>query len=565
MSKSRHRAFSLVEVLLGLSVAAILAFLAVVTVARLVHSTQEQKLVSDAETLNRAVMAYVATGGDLSGLKTADEVLVAMKRQAASSERTPGLSGTVVDPRVSFVYESDGAGGSGGSRLYWNGKTHRFEVGRDREEAGIVSVSLDGGEPSTGGTAGDRKNPLLYAKDGNWIWEYTDAPLPEGLGPNQIGVNPIPDSNVPTPPAGPPRNGTRPLDPPMFSIRGGEFPRSDFALSLRLSDPNPAGSGQIFYSIDYGNWKPYTQPIAVHAGAVLAAQTISLKDDFTSSARVEETYRVRREALVAPSIQLSAAEFSDHLDTIGIRLVDANPGGTSELFFALSEPAGSPGARSGWTRYSGNLVALASAFPAGFTVHAYARAADPVVYLDSPSTQADAGANFTFEDPGDGDVLYVIDASGSMNAKVGTSSRFRLVQDALIEAIGRLRPGTRFSVVTFAGNLVWSSGTWDLVSATDQSKSEMIKQVNQFKTSSGTNYEVALSVPLKFKTKPQKVYFLTDGEPTGGTHFLDDVAALADAGIQVNTIGVDLKEAGERRLENIATLTGGVATMVSTK
>jgi prepilin-type N-terminal cleavage/methylation domain-containing protein len=565
MSSRRHRAFSLVEVLLALSVAAILAFLAVVTVARLVNSTQEQKLSSDAETLNRSVMAYIASGGGMAGLKTADEVLEAMKRPSSSAGRTPGLSGTVVDSRVSFVYDSSGSGGGRGPRLYWNGKLQRFEVAKDREDPGIVSVALDGGESLQGGNAAERNNPILYAKDGNWIWDYTDAPVPEGKGPNEINVNPVPDTEVPPPPPVPPRTGTRPLDPPAFSIRGGDFPRADFLLSLRLTDPNPVGAGQVFYSIDYGNWKSYSAPISVHAGAVVAAQTVSLKEDYTSSARVEQTYRQVREALLAPSIQLSATEFTDTLDTIGIRLSDPNPAGTSDLYFAFAEPGAAPGARSQWQLYKGDLVALSSVFPSGFTIHAYARARDATAYTDSPSAQGEAGANFTFEDPGDGDVLYVIDASGSMKANVGGSTRFRLVQDALVEAVGRLRPGTRFNVVTFAGNIVWSNGTWDLALATDESKKEMIKQVNLFKTSSGTNYEAALAVPLKFKTKPEKVYFLTDGEPTGGNHYLDDVAALSAAGIIVNTIGVDLKESSERRLENIATLTGGVATMVSTR
>jgi prepilin-type N-terminal cleavage/methylation domain-containing protein len=256
MSKRRHSAFSLVEVLLALSVAAILAFLAVITVARLVNSTQEQKLTSDAETLNRAVMAYIASGGDMAGLKTADEVLEAMKRQSSSAGRTPGLSGTVVDPRVSFVYETAGKEGGRGARLYWNESIQRFEVAKDRQDPGIVSVSLDGGEPLPAGDAGERSNPLLYAKDGNWIWDYADAPMPEGKGPNEISVNPVPDTAVPPPPPVPPRTGTRPLDPPAFSVRGGDFPRADFLLTLRLTDPNPAGAGQVFYSIDYGNWKP---------------------------------------------------------------------------------------------------------------------------------------------------------------------------------------------------------------------------------------------------------------------------------------------------------------------
>jgi hypothetical protein len=509
-------------------------------------------------------MAYIATSGDLAATSSADEILNAMKRHAASRARTPGFSGSVVDPRVAFVYDSGGLP-VGGPKMYWNQQSRRFEVANGRREPGIVSVSLGGGEPSTVASSDDRGNSLLYAKEGNWIWDYADIPLPDPNRRTDLDVTPNPDSKLPPPPGKPPRTKTSPLGPPIYSIRGGEFPKSSFNLQVRLTDPNPAGAGEVDYSINYGNWMRYTGPVSMQPGFVLAAQTVSLKEDYTSSGRLEEIYRQLREALLAPSIQLSAAEFTDNLDTIGVRLTNPNPADTSRLYYTIVEPGGAPGHRTEWMPYNGDLVAHSSIFPAGFTIHAYARASDATAHIDSPSSQTDAGANFTFEDPGDGDVLYVIDASGSMKANIGSTTRFRLVQDALIDAIGRLRPGTRFNVVTFAGGIVWSSGTWDLALATDDSKSEMIKQVNQFKTSSGTNYEAALSVPLKFMTKPEKVYFLTDGEPTGGTQYLDDVDALAAAGIIVNTIGVDLKESSERRLENIATLTGGAAAMVSTK
>lgn len=565
MRRPRNNAFSLVEVLLALSVAGILAFLAFVTISRVVSTSKEQKLSSDAETLNRAVMAYIAAGGDLSASATADDVLYAMKRHAAAGSRTPGLSGSMVDSRVAFVYETGNGTAASGPRMYWNQQTRRFEVGSGRQEPGIVSISLDGDDSSSGDGTDERGNPLLYAKDGNWIWDYADVPLPDPNRISDLDVQPNPDSNLPPPPVVPPRTNTTPLDPPVYSLRGGDFPKSSFDLKIKLTDPNPVGAGEVYYSINYGNWIRYTGPVAVQPGFVLAAQTVPLKESYTSSARLEETYRPLRETLVAPSIQLSAVEFTDKLDTIGVRLTNPNPPDSSRLFYNLVEPGGAPGDRKAWIPYNGDIVALSTQFPSGFTIYAYARANDPTVYLDSPSANASAGANFTFDDPGDGLVLYVIDASGSMNAKVGSTTRFRLVQDALIDAIARLRPGTKFNVVTFAGNLVWYDGSWDLNVLTPESQAAMIKEVDRFKTSSGTNYEAALSVPLKFKTKPETVFFLTDGEPTGNNRFDDDVAALAKAGIKVNTIGVDLKESGENRLASIAKATGGSSTTVSTK
>lgn len=564
MRHSRNNAFSLVEVLLALSVAGILAFLAFVTIARVVGSAKEQKLTSDVETLNRAVMAYIASGGDIGGKRSADEVLEAMKRHASSPDRTPGFSGAVVDPRIAFVYEDSGQASAPARKIYWNAATRRFEIDADRADRGIVAISLDGVEPA-GDLSTDRSNPMLYSKEGNWIWDYSDVPLPEGKGISEINVNPTPDTKAPATPVNPPRTSTRPLDPPHFSIAGGEYPRASFALSLKLSDPNPSGAGVVYYSVNYGNWIRYSSPISVDPGDVVAGQTVSMKEEFTSSARVEQIYRLVREPLSAPSILLSAAEFTDTLDTIGVRLTNPNPAGSSVIHYVLVEPGKPPGDRGAWLPYKGDFVALSTQYPAGFTIHAYAKAVDPAAFIDSSSVEAGVGANFTFDDPGDGNVLYVIDASGSMRANVGGTTRFRLVQDSLIDAIGRLRPGTKFNVVTFAGNIVWQDGSWDLKLATEEYKKLMIAEVNRFKTASGTNYEAALSAPLRFRTKPDQVFFLTDGEPTGSSQFQDDVAALAKAGIKVNTIGVDLSDAGEQRLAGIAKATGGSATTVSTK
>ena len=92
----------------------------------------------------------------------------------------------------------------------------------------------------------------------------------------------------------------------------------------------------------------------------------------------------------------------------------------------------------------------------------------------------------------------------------------------------------------------------------------MMKAIAGFKTSGGTNYEAALQLPLRFSTKPAKVYFLTDGEPSAGGSFDDEVATLVTNGIIVNTIGVDLTDAGKSRLKSIASRTGGRATSVET-
>lgn len=332
-----------------------------------------------------------------------------------------------------------------------------------------------------------------------------------------------------------------------------------------MSDPNPAGRGEIYYSVDYGNWIRYAGSITVLAGNVVAAQVVLITSGYSSSARVEQAYQPVREPLAPPSIQLSSVEFTDQINSIGIRIDNANDPSTSGVFYTLVAPGVTPTSRSLWTPYSGNLLAMASAFPTGFSVFAYSRAKDATAYIDSVNSQADAGALFTLVSPDTGKVLYVIDVSGSMNASVGNSTRLRLVQNALIDAINQLSPGTKFNVVSFAGTIQWTDGTWDLLSATAANKTYFTTQIDNWKTAGGTNYQAALSAPMQFKTKPEKVYFLTDGEPTtGGGNYQTELNALSSAGIVVNTIGVDLKSSSEQTLESISKKTGGTSTSVKT-
>ncbi len=561
--RTASKAFSLVEVMIVISVLGVLAFLAVATMSRVVDSARDQKLRSDADTLNRAVMAFIASGGEVSGISDPVAVLQTLKQQAASGARTAGFAGAVIDPRVQFVLQTAEEAQTSAPRIVWNPAEARFEVVAGAGAPGIAAFTLDGVPPQADEVS-DRNSPVLYAKESSWIWDYHDVPAGMAPGPSEIPVSETPDS---TPPPAPPIPAISfsALAPPVLSIPSGSFPFADFNLSLSISDPNPAGAGILYVSIDYGNWKPYTGAISVAPGSVINAQVLPASDDYTSSEPVEGNYRVMRLPLATPSIQLSATEFNDNLEVIGVRIVDANPPGSAVLAYALTEPGVAPPARSTWAVYPGEFAVNATDFPAGFDVHAYARAANPVAHLDSNTVKRSAGANFTFSDAGSGRVLYVIDASGSMGTAVGTTTRFRLIQDALIGAISRLRSSAEFSVVTFSSDILWTPGSLDFLPANKPNKTSMVESINQFTLGGGTNYEAALQTPTTFSKLPTRVYFLTDGEPSGGGAYDDEVAALALAGVKVYTVGVDLSDAGTTRLKEIAATTGGTATSVSTK
>lgn len=230
MRTRRDSAFSFVEVLIGVSVAGILAFLSVFTASRVVTSVRQEKLASDAATLNRAVSSFVASGGDVKALKSAEEALAALKRQARDASRTPGMAGAFIDPRIQFVTESADDAKKNRPGLFWNPSSSRFEVASDRDEPGITSVTLDGSGEFGGDVDGDeRSNALLYAKQGDWIWDYSEVPLPPPPGTAETPFG-SPTDSILTPPSGgtgtPPAPGVSPPATSRILYSGRNFPQN---------------------------------------------------------------------------------------------------------------------------------------------------------------------------------------------------------------------------------------------------------------------------------------------------------------------------------------------------
>ena len=69
--------------------------------------------------------------------------------------------------------------------------------------------------------------------------------------------------------------GPRRLLQPEFSRPTGLYPYADFPMGLTLTNPNPAGSSRVYYSLNNGPWVPYAD------GTELALPTETL----TSSLR----------------------------------------------------------------------------------------------------------------------------------------------------------------------------------------------------------------------------------------------------------------------------------------
>lgn len=446
----KHRmqgGFSLVEALVTVSVVGLLAAIGTLTIGGVVGNASSQKLSADVDSLNRSVTAYLASGGDLSGIKSPDEVLAALKTSFSNASRMPGFSGGKIDERLTFEYQSSSEAQGGNWRVYWDESITRFvlaksgttpgikafaysaepdvEVGQITDLANSTTMS-DTPENLNRGNR-DAKASMLYAEKSSWIWDYQDAAASVAPGVTSIPLTEVADT-TPTPPAppgggGPSGSSITPLSPPQFSVAGGAFPVTAFNLPLALLNPNPAGSSDLYYSVNFGNWNLYSGTISVPPGAVVAAQAVPTSTLYKSSAPVDQTYTALPADLIPPIITPSSPEFGLFTNRdVTVTIANQNSSSISTIEYRIG---GDP-----WQTYISPFTLNRNAYPSGTLVQARAVPIDPY-YVASTATLRTLGvetANIdgntvgTFSDPV-GPALMTTSLSGT------SSNRFAWGRD----------------------------------------------------------------------------------------------------------------------------------------
>ncbi len=371
--------------LITVAMVGVLATIGTITTSHVVSKTREQKLYSDVETLNRSVAAYIASGGDLSGAESPEEVLSLMKRKFANASRLPGLGGSKIDERLSFTYQTAEEAARGGLRAYWRAGSQRFVLVESGAGGGIKGFVLSDSAPALPAagpeTEGpESKTPFLYAGESTWVWDYTDAVAPVLSGPSDIPVGEIPDSSPPPAalPAAPPASPTTLLAPPGFSLATGAYPITSFDLPLSLHNPNPVGSSDLYYSVNFGNWLLYTSSIRVAPGSVVAAQAIATSSLYRNSPRADQNYTALPVGLLPPVITPSRPKFGLFVDReLTVTLTDVNSTSISRLEYRIGDGP--------WRSYSGPFTLNRDSHPSGAFVQARAMPVDPN-YLASTAT-----------------------------------------------------------------------------------------------------------------------------------------------------------------------------------
>ena len=242
------------------------------------------------------------------------------------------------------------------------------------------------------------------------------------------------------------------------------------------------------------------------------------------------------EKLQLPLIALSNPKFDQNVGSISVTLTNPNPTGSSQLYYAIKQPTDAFPPLTAFLPYTGPLTTTSSIYPNGFQVQAYVKTLLPLNWSDSDAAEAATTADF-FDVALEGDVLLVIDASGSMSARFGNTSRFKRVITETVNAINSLKSTQRFNVITFNKSVHWSDGTMEMKLATNANKNAAVSALLRLKNWGGTNYEAGLKHALALTNRPTQVVFLSDGKPNH-LNYLDEVAALANLNIKIDTIGI---------------------------
>jgi len=215
----KNRAFTLVEILLVVSVIAILSSAAYQGAVQIRKTAHDQKLQQDVETINRAIPVYLTFGGTLDNTDNASSVLTKLKtrRSEDSAAVSPLPGGAVIDQRIWPVPQSEEEAASSDKRAIWNGNT--FEVVNGPGPQGIKEFVLKDNLAANGAAVDpNRKDPTLQVHDlrtgPGWVWDYRDITPEEAAAMN----NPATSSPTSTPMPSPGPSASPTPDPAKIAV-----------------------------------------------------------------------------------------------------------------------------------------------------------------------------------------------------------------------------------------------------------------------------------------------------------------------------------------------------------
>ncbi len=285
--RGRVGGFTLVEILISVAVISALTSAGYMVVSSVRDSSREAKLESDVASVNTALQIYLANSGSIPAGASADTVLAQLKTRAdaASAAKSVGLTGSFIDARIEPLTQNADQANSEELRAVWDDSARRFVLARSGG-AGIREFRLNNNLAAEAPALVEREHSLNAATETQWIWDYEDkADTTPALGaPPTVTARPGYDAPV--------GGSAAQLAAPGFSHNGGSTALSEFDLPLTLSNPNGAGTSQIYYSRNGGPFVLYrNETFAMEPGEDMSAYAATIDPDrWSDSDTVPKSY-----------------------------------------------------------------------------------------------------------------------------------------------------------------------------------------------------------------------------------------------------------------------------------
>ena len=330
--QAHRRGYSLISALVTTAILAIVGSIAVNTFRGATEAVTGKKLETDIAALNSAVRVYEANGGkivleeNIAAKDIPKAIIDQLKTKAAAAQhaRVVGLRETMADPRLVAVVQSTEEALTGQARAVWNPQKRRFEISHSGG-LGIKKLVLDDSIAAAPAGEASRETAVKYADTSSWVWNYVDRDVPASVAPLDY------TAEVTPPTFGAPQNAnTDQLSSPLFSLPGGTYTLTDFPIALSLTNPNPAGSSNLLYSVDGGDWLQYVgTPINTAPLSTVIAFAATLDPDaWSNSEPVSQNYLVTpvepQLAFSVPNPTVTYAEIGGTM--IGVPPLSPTPG-----------------------------------------------------------------------------------------------------------------------------------------------------------------------------------------------------------------------------------------------
>jgi len=273
---SKSRGFTLIEILVTVLVIAVIGSTSYMAVTSSRDAATAGKLESDVRMINSAVQLFLANGGTLPVDGDARDAIDKLKTRADSDSAATsvGLTGSFIDQRIDPVDQTAAEAATSQPRAIWVPADRMFIVVSAPGQAGIKAFRMNN-ELAAGDIVYDsRDSNLKAATDTQWVWDYEDQPATV----SNLGETPTPGEG--TGPAALPTRNTIGLNPPTYSQSSGTFALINYDLSVSLSNPNPGGSSQIYYSMSGAPYMLYRgETFQVGPGTSINAYAATIDPD----------------------------------------------------------------------------------------------------------------------------------------------------------------------------------------------------------------------------------------------------------------------------------------------